>query len=145
MVVNAERLFRVNASFGSQAGASYSYLERQLAGAELLRRRHARRKSLAAGASSPVRGSLRMFVEQALESQSVGIVEQFVDPPLDRLPGVIERILFRQLGIVEQEMMPRGQIKSKVASGLLRQRLACLLHDAEALVVARRLGFASAR
>jgi hypothetical protein len=105
----------------------------------------ARRESLAAGASSPVRGSIRMLVEHALKSQSVGIAEQLVDPPLDRLPGVIERILFRQIGVVEQEMMPRGQIESKVASGSLRQRLARLLHDAEALVVALRLGFASAR
>jgi hypothetical protein len=34
-------------------------------------------------------------LSMSLKSQSVGIVEQFVDPLLDRLPGVNERVFFR--------------------------------------------------
>jgi hypothetical protein len=58
------------------------------------------------GASQPVCTSARMLFEQTHESLAVGIFEQLIDPLLDHLPGVVERIPLRELVVVEQEMVP---------------------------------------
>jgi hypothetical protein len=82
-----------------------------------------------------------MLFEHTPASQAVAIVEQLVDPLLNRLPSVVERILLRQLVVIEREMVHAAKSNPKscpVCCVSIRRASAM---GVEAVAVSRWRGF----